>query len=130
MIFYSSLFYLIIFVNKIFGLLQIRDYVKNECSVKLETENGVETCFNQQCSDYKDPWRIINTHIQDKSCYLHYLKLSFSTYDQLLVFIELQTENNNSLDQFFDDQDTKLCMLEVRLKRKKQKLFLFIYLFI
>jgi hypothetical protein len=113
MIFYSSLFYLIIYVNKIFGILEIRDYVKNECSVRLETENGVETCLNQQCSDYKDPWRILNTHIQDQPCYLHYLRLSFSNYDQLLVFIELQTADNKSLDHFFNDQDTQLCMLEV-----------------
>ncbi len=114
MIFYSNLFYLILFISQSFGVLDIRYHVKNECSVRLETENGVETCFNQQCSDYKDPWRVINTHIQDRPCYLHYLKLAFSTYDQLLIFIELQTVNNHSLGEFFDNQDSRLCMLEVR----------------
>jgi hypothetical protein len=112
MIFYSILFYLII--NESFGILEIHSYVKNECSVKLETDNGVQTCFNQKCSDYKDPWRILYTHNQDRPCYLHYLKLSFTTYDQLLIFIELQTANNRSLGEFFDDQEPELCMLEVR----------------
>jgi hypothetical protein len=114
MIFYSILFYLIINYNKIFGILQVHSYVKNECSVRLETDKGVETCLNQQCSDYKDPLRILNIHIQDQPCYLHYLRLAFSSYDQLLVFIEYQTENNKSLDQFFNDQDSNICMLEVR----------------
>jgi len=118
MIFYSILFNLIIFIHKSFGILEVHSYVKNECSVRLETENGVETCFNQKCSDYKDPMRVINTHIQDRPCYLHYLKLSFSNYDQLLVFIELQTANNNSLEYFFNDEDLNLCMLEVREQKK------------
>lgn len=115
MIFYSILFYLIIYFNKIFGILEIDFNIKNECSVRLETEHGIETCFNQKCSDYKDPWRIINTHIQDEPCYLHYLKLSFTNYDQFLVFIELQTANNNSLGNFFDDEGMDLCMLDIEI---------------
>ncbi len=113
MIFYSILFYFLINLNQILGLLEIHSYVKNECSVRLETDNGIQTCLNQKCSDYKNPWRILYTHNQDRPCYLHYLKLSFTSYDQLLVFIELQTKNNRSLGEFFDDQQSEYCMLEV-----------------
>ncbi len=113
MIFYSILFYFLINPNQILGILEIHSYVKNECSVRLETDDGIQTCLNQKCSDYKNPWRILYTHNQDRPCYLHYLKLSFTSYDQLLVFIELQTKNNRSLGEFFDDGQSEYCMLEV-----------------
>ena len=114
MIFYSILIYFSLVINQIFGILDILSNVTNECSVRLETDEGVQTCFNQQCSDYKDPWRILNIHNQDEPCYLHYLKLSFTSYDQLLVFVELQATNNRSLGQYFDHRQTELRVLEVR----------------
>jgi hypothetical protein len=114
MIFNSILIYLLLFVNQTLGILDILSNVNNECSVRLETDEGIQTCFNQQCSDYKNPWRILYIHNQDRPCYLHYLKLSFTTYDQLLVFVELQATNNRSLGQFFDDRQTELRVLEVR----------------
>jgi len=128
-----NVFYLIFFLPKIFGILEIEFDIKNECSVRLETDNGIETCLNQKCSDYKDPWRVINSHIQDQPCYLHYLRLSFTTYDQLLVFIELQQSSNNPLENFFADDDTKHSMIDVRRKYKTKTNFndffpLFFYL--
>ncbi|CAF1044917.1 unnamed protein product [Adineta steineri] len=117
MIFYLTLFNLIFILNKTCGMLNIEFDVKNECSVRLETDHGIETCLNQQCSDFKDPWRVINSHIQDEPCYLHYLKLSFTTYDQLLVFIELQQSSNNRLENFFSNDETKHCMLEIQINK-------------
>ncbi|CAF2111389.1 unnamed protein product [Rotaria magnacalcarata] len=115
-IFYSSLFYLIYFSNKTIGLSYTDYDGKIECSVRIETDNGFETCFNNECSNYKDPWRIVETYSDNQRCYLHYLKLSFSNYDQLIVFIELQTTNNNSLENFFaPDHDSKRCFLEIEI---------------
>ncbi|CAF4018822.1 unnamed protein product [Rotaria sordida] len=116
MIFYSSLFYLIyLLINKTNGLLENDNDLKKECFVKIETDNGFETCFNHECYRYKDPWRIVQTYLYDQPCYLHYLKLAFSNYDQLLVFIELQTSNNNALETFFVDHDSKPCLIELEI---------------
>jgi hypothetical protein len=116
MIFDSNLFYLFIltniFLDNSLGHLQMNFDANNECSVTIETDNGLQTCFNQKCSDFKDPWRIVNTHLDDKPCYVHYLKLAFSNYDQFIVFTELQQTDNYSIEKFFA-QDSKLCMLEV-----------------
>lgn len=113
MIFYSILFYFIYDLSKINGLLNLEYYKINECTVKIETDNGIKTCFNHECSIYKDPWRVIQTYFEDRPCYLHYLKLSFSNYDQFIVFVELQITNNNSLENFFSDSDKKHCFIEV-----------------
>ncbi|CAF1183090.1 unnamed protein product [Rotaria sp. Silwood1] len=115
MIFYSSLFYLIyLFINKTNGFPQTTNDINKECLVKLETDYGFEACFNHQCHRYKNPWRILQTYLDDQPCYLHYLKLAFSNYDQFIVFIELQTSNNNTLETFYVDHDGKRCYIEVR----------------
>ena len=114
MIFYSNLIYLIFLFFKTIRTLEVSTDFNNECLVKLETDNGVETCFNQNCSDFKDPWRVIYTYFQEEPCYFHYLKLAFSSYDHLIVFSELQSPNDRTLDSFFVDENSKPRTLEVR----------------
>jgi hypothetical protein len=113
MIFYSILFNFIIILHKIFGLLDVDFDIRNECSVRIQTDRGMETCLNHQCYYYKDPLRVVNSHIQDKPCYFHYLKLSFTNYDQFLVFIEFQRSNGKPLDDFFAAKDSNICALEI-----------------
>ncbi|CAF0907253.1 unnamed protein product [Adineta ricciae] len=90
---------------------------ENECSIRLQTDQGIETCQNQQCLHIKDPWRVIGSHIQDQPCYVHYLQLSFTNYDLFLVFIELQYASNTSLDSFFSDNSTVHNLLEIHIDK-------------
>ncbi|UJR16574.1 hypothetical protein I4U23_003475 [Adineta vaga] len=106
--------------NSLIGMPIITSGLNNpisECSVRLETDKGVEICLNHKCSDFKDPWRVINSHIQDQPCYLNYLRLSFTTYDQLLIFIEIQHASDNSLDSFFATDETKHTLLEIEINK-------------
>ena len=115
MIFYYILFYLIILEKTIFGMFDMDFSVQNECSIRLETDHGIETCLNHQCYYYKDPWRVLSSHYQDEPCYIHYLKLSFSNYDQFLIFSEMQHSYNLSLNDFFAANDMNLNVLDIEI---------------
>ena len=114
-IFSRLLFLLIIQSNLNFGILEIRSNVKNQCFLDFETENGIRTCLNQDCSNFKDPLRIIESYNENGRCFIHYLKLSFTSYDLFLLFIEYQTKNNHSLGEFFSENDNEFSMLEVEI---------------
>jgi len=100
-------------IDNNFSILQRNFYTNNECSVRIKTDNDLQTCFNQRCSDFKDPWRVINTYLDDRSFYIHYFKLAFSNYDQLLVFIELQESNDYLLENFLTGQYPLSCKLQL-----------------
>ena len=90
----------------------------HSCSVRLETDRGFETCVSERCSEYPNPWRVVETFVDDRACHLTYLNLSFSTYDQLLVFAELQSSTDRLLEHFFDEHHVTPTMLQVRDHRR------------
>jgi hypothetical protein len=96
------------------AILQFDGQLQDECSVVVENERGTETCGNTRCATLPDPWRIIRVHSDDRPCQFRYLKLSFTSYDQLLMFVELQKAMAIGLDEFFVTSDKQLNMLDVR----------------
>ena len=113
MLFNFHLIFIFHCLNTSFGIIGIEFGTENECSIRLQTDQGIETCQNQQCLHIKDPWRVIGSHIQDQPCYVHYLQLSFTNYDLFLVFVELQYASETSLDSIFSNNSTVHNLLEV-----------------
>lgn len=114
-VFSRLLFLLIIQLNFNSGTLDIHSNGQNQCFLEFETENGIRTCLNEDCSNLKDSLRIVQSYNENGPCLIRYLKIAFTSYDLFLLFIEYQTKNEHSLGEFFSKNDKELTMLEVEI---------------
>lgn len=111
-VFSRLLFLFLIQFKSTNSFLENRSKVKNECVIRLETEDGFRNCFNTECSIWKDPLRIIESFNETGRCLIHYLHLAFSSYDSFVLFIEQQTK---SVGEFFSENLAEFSMFEVEL---------------
>lgn len=96
---------------------------RKECFVELDLENGRNRCWNNRCDQHRDPLRIRHSFYfdepeNDEICFFNYLKLSFSSYDHFLLFIENQRNFGFFLENFFskpneNDRQRRKTMLHV-----------------
>lgn len=86
----------------------------SECSIEFDTDEGIRECSSEKCSNIKDPIRIRKIFNNNGRCSLDHLKLGFTNYDLLLLFVEYQTKNDHYLDEFFSDDHRQSSILEVR----------------
>ena len=114
MLFKLHLIFILICVNKSFEIQDTETHQPNECSVHLQTDQGIKTCQRQQCMNIKDPWRVIGSYLNGQTCYVQSLQLFFTNYDQFLVFVELQYASHTFVESIFPQNSAAQNVLEVR----------------
>lgn len=124
------LFFILFEIDRSIGIFILTSNYPNECLVEIETEKGIEQCGNLLCDQVKNPTEILRVHHNGQLCFIHYLKLFFSTYDQFLIFNEQQYSRHRFLHQYFPEKRNKLTVLHVIFLLRSERSSLSLSLFI
>lgn len=110
MLFNLILFYLIVCIDRLLSHPPEESHFGKECLVTLQMESGESVCPNDDCFVNTNPLNVIQSlHDNGKRCYLHFLQLAFTSYENLIHFINTQAQSRTPVERFFArDRQTRL----------------------